>query len=93
MSTNTTIAAIQAARSATKPEEKLTWAIKALLIALDSQFLDGKAPGSYWYSGNVTDAMNYARVLATPDPPTAPQPPLDDRASTVKKPARSSKRA
>lgn len=82
MSTNPVLDELGAARNAETKEAKLSHALRALVIALDQQYLDGKAPGEYHYSGNVMDALAVARVLTKPLRRKRPQPPIKDRATT-----------
>lgn len=80
--TNAVLDHIAAARGATSRVQKLECGIKALLTALDQQFLDGKPPGQYHYSGNVTDAMQCCRGLVRP-PQGQVSPEPEDEAHTL----------
>lgn len=78
---NPVLAKIAEGMAAKSEVEKLRAAMEALLAALDGQYLDGKPPGSYHYSGNVVDACHYARSLVRHVP--MPEAPPADKAKTL----------
>lgn len=79
MTQNLTLREIANGHAATERVAKLEAALRALLVALDTQYLDNRPPGTFHYSGNVADGMRFARSLV---PTPVPEPPAADIATT-----------